>query len=593
MNELRVPGALATWITVAAIALTITAFPSAAGAAHHHRDHDHGHRHHRTWYVRAAARPRTRRANGSRRAPFRSLAAAERASRPGDTIVILPSPLSTPPLDGGIALKRRQTLRGAGPRVLGGHARTALPRIANTSASSHHGDAVELANGATVRNLVIGPTTRGGIYGADVRHVTIADNDVSATNSSCTTGFVVQPFTLPTLAPGVGVPFGSGLPNGWAAIMIDESRTASNVAITGNYVHDGSCADGIDVRASGTARVAANVARNTLTRLHQGASQQSVLAVGMQTTGTARLTAHVTHNAETYIGNATVGDFGNADSEGLFANSAGRSRLIERADHNTFAHGLGHLSANCFEAAASNGGPTMHLVLRDSTCDYVVGDILEADNLSRDSTMTFLVDHVRAAHSTFVGSEPFHQVEPGDDGDCMLEVASGAASSTSVTISDSQLTDCVADGVGVVSNVVDGAGKPVRSLRFDIDRSRITDNRQSNLRVANATPIDDLAGRVQRSDLSRSAGTLIALENLDSTGATHARLDLGGGSLGSLGQNCISGGSPLDVELVRYNAAAEHDWWGSPGGPGSGSVFAAGGSLDTSKPLARPPAGTC
>ena len=56
--------------------------------------------------------------NGSARAPFNSLAAVEAASNAGDTIVVLPAPLTVPPLDGGIALKPYQKLIGAGPRVV-------------------------------------------------------------------------------------------------------------------------------------------------------------------------------------------------------------------------------------------------------------------------------------------------------------------------------------------------------------------------------------------------------------------------------------------------------------------------------------------
>jgi hypothetical protein len=162
-----------------------------------------------------------------------------------------------------------------------------------------------------------------------------------------------------------------------------------------------------------------------------------------------------------------------------------------------------------------------------------------------------------------------------------------------VKITDSQLTNCVADGLGVVSNVVDGVGAPVKKLSFDIERSRIGNNQQSNLRIANVTPVKDLEGKIQRSDMSQSAGTPVILEGLDTSGGTHAKLDFGGGKLGSVGRNCIYGGAPLDAELVRYSAAARNNWWGQRGGPLPGRVIASGGSLDTAQPLAHPPAGTC
>jgi hypothetical protein len=536
-----------------------------------------------SWYVKSGARAPGK---GTRAAPFASLRAVEAEARPGDTIVIEPVRVSAPPLNGGIALKPRQVLLGGGPPVAGHTARLRrLPVITNTSAMHLDGDAVRLANRTTVENLVIEGAYRGGIYGLDVARATVKGNDLSGTNTSCTAGFIVQPFELPTTLPGVGIPFSSGLPNGWAAIMLDESRRAARLLVEGNLVHDASCADGIDIRASRSARVVARVRNNRLYHLQQGSSQESVLAIGLQTTGRSRLNARVDQNSESYIGNATIGDFGQADSEGLFANSAGRSKLTEKADRNTFVHGLGHISANCVEDVASNGGPTMNFTLTNSTCNYVVGDVLEVDNLSAKATTAFSASHVVAANSTFVGGLTQAQAEPGDDGDCLLEVASGAASRTSVKLSDSQLSNCAADGLGVVSNVVDGTG-PVDKLSFDVENSRITENQASNLRVENVTPISHLDGKVETTDLSESPGSPVILRNLVTMGSTHATLDLGGGGLGSLGHNCIAGGEPDDVSTVRYDLAAEHDWWGAPGGPSPGSTLAIGGAINSSSPLA-------
>jgi hypothetical protein len=537
----------------------------------------------KTWYVRAAARSN---GSGSRRRPFPTLAAVQRASRPGDTIVILPAPVKVTPLDGGIRLKPRQRLVGAGPSVAGRTRQLKkLPALQNTGSTNLAGDAIRLSDRVTVRNVVVTTASRGGIYGRDVKGVYLHGNDVSATNTSCTTGFIVQPFELPTTAPGVGVPFSSGLTNGWAAIMVDETHLKTSVRIDRNSVHDAACADGIDVRASGTANVKVRVEANNLTRLKQDPTKQSILAIGMQTTGTAKLTAEVNRNRETYIGTASEQDFGEADSEGLFANGAGRSKLVERVDRNTFAHGLGHISANCFETVASNGGPTLDSTLTNSTCDYVVGDILEAANLSRDATLTFKIDHVRAAHSTFAGAQAFHQVEPGDDGDCLLEVASGAGSTTNVNITGSVFTDCVADGLGVISNVVDGSGA-AKHIGFSVRNSRIVANKLANIRIANVTPIDQLAARVEHTDLSQSAGTPIWLENADTSGATtHAAIDLGGGALNSPGHNCIFGGSQGDVVATRYDLDARHDWWGTPGGPAPGRVASTGSTVNTTPAL--------
>jgi hypothetical protein len=69
-----------------------------------------------------------------------------------------------------------------------------------------------------------------------------------------------------------------------------------------------------------------------------------------------------------------------------------------------------------------------------------------------------------------------------------------------------------------------------------------------------------------------------------------AILDLGGGALGSRGRNCLFDGALLDLEAMRYNVAAEHNWWGAPSGPAPGRVVASPGfTIDTSSPLHHPP----
>src|SRR5215468_2826745 len=143
-----------------------------------------GHADGREWYVSAAALVG---GDGSLQAPFNSLAAVQQASGPGDTIFVLPSPIQNAPLDGGIALKPGQRLIGAGSPVVGAAApvpikgpglpvqsagplavaAVTLPQITNTSANNS-GDAVTLANGTEVANLVISGTQRGGIYGLNV-----------------------------------------------------------------------------------------------------------------------------------------------------------------------------------------------------------------------------------------------------------------------------------------------------------------------------------------------------------------------------------------------------------------------------------------
>jgi hypothetical protein len=219
---------------------------------------------HHTWYVSAVAPSGGK---GSAQSPFNSLATVQAASGPGDTIVIVPSPVSSAPLDGGITLQRGQHLIGGGPAVLrqaepalaGGPPTLAavnlssLPRITNSTNQANSGDAIELADGTEVSNVVIAGSFRGAIYGVDVADVNLHGNDVSGQNTSGTNGFIVLPFFLEQYAAGVARDV--TLHAGWAGIMIDGNSVRGSANIAGNYVHDGSCGDGIDVRAMETSEI--------------------------------------------------------------------------------------------------------------------------------------------------------------------------------------------------------------------------------------------------------------------------------------------------------------------------------------------------
>lgn len=532
----------------------------------------------RTWYVKAGA---SARGHGSRRAPFNSLAAVQRASRPRDTIIVLPSPRATPPLDGGIALKLGQHLRGAG-RPVTGTGLTRLPRIANTRRERHSGDAVELAHGATVRNLVIGPSARGGIYGLNTTGVRVFGNDVSGQNTSCTTGFVVLPFILPTTAPGVGVPI-NGLPNGWAGIMVDADRRSGNVAIAKNVVHDADCGDGIDIRLNGSARVRAGISRNRVTRLKQGKQFMSLLAIGMQTQGTSRLSASIDHNSETEIGSS------GADSEGVFANLADRSHLRANITHNSWHNGIGGFSVNGMEMVITSGSPVASMRIADSSFSDSPGDLLEEINFGTNARMSLDLSHVIATRSNGPGNT---EAIPGNNGDCLVMGHTGAGDTTSLRMRSTQLTNCVNNGLTVASGVSNGSKGPARSLRFDIDHSRITGNRGDNIRVVTETELTDLQGKVQNTNLSGAGQYAVALEQLSGT-TQHSTLDFGGGPLGSAGRNCIFGARAADIEALGFRASARSNWWGRPGGPAPGRVIALNGSVDTSHALASSPQATC
>lgn len=538
----------------------------------------------RTWFVDAAARPG---GDGSSARPFGSLAAVEAASAPGDTITVRPALV---PLDGGIRLKPGQTLVGAGPAVAGIAEGGAAPALTNTGARLS-GDAVRLADGATVRNLRIRGTRRGAVYGRDVTGVRVVGNDVADHNTSCVRGFLIPQFNAPTNVPGVGIPIVGGLPNGWAGIMIDGGvRAGATAHVAHNVVHDAECGDGIDVRTWGTASYRVTIAGNDVHGLRQGPAFKSVLAIGVQARDRSSLVARISGNRQSDLGNPEDLNLGpeGADSEGVFVNGVGPSRLRAVVERNTYtnADGIGGFSANGLEAVTMGNGSHVSVLVKDSSFSGSPGDVIEEGALGTNAVLTMRLDHVVAERSSGVGNT---YLLPFNNGDCVLAGSLGAGNAVRLTVRDSVLRHCANNGLALGSNVVNGRG-PTESLSLDVDRTTIVGNSGSNLGVRNFTGLRSLSVRVQRSDLAGRAGPgpAVADVTIEDLGRTESeRIDLGGGALGSLGGNCVR--AVAGVEVVRYDVAARGVWWGRSGGPGLLTTLVVGGSLDTADPLAAAP----
>ena len=536
----------------------------------------------RTWYVRAGATTSA----GTAQQPFGSLAQVETNSQAGDVIVVMPA---DGVLDGGLQLKTNQTLRGAGPSVLS--VGDTAPRLTNTT-SRLAGDAIRLADGATVFNVRVTDAQRGAIYGLDVTGVRIIGNDISGQNASCTQGYLIPEFLAPTNVPGVGIRIAGGLPNGWAGIMIDAtSRQGVTMRIERNAVHDAECGDGIDVRLSGSATGVAAITRNSIHHLRQGERFKSVLAIGLQARDSASLTAVVDGNSQADLGNADDLNLAveGADSEGVFLNAVGPARLDATVSKNTYtnANGWGNFSANGLEMVSMGSGARMNAVVRDSTFSGSPGDVIEHGALGTDSVMTMTLDNVVAERSAGIGNT---FLLPFNNGDCVLAGSLGARNTVRLTVRDSVLRNCRNNGLSLGSNVVNGKG-PTTEVALDVSDSTITGNRGGNLGVRNFTKLDRLRVKVQRTNLSGSKGfgssiANFAAEDLGST--TSSVIDLGGGELDSGGANCIVGGL-LQANVVRFAVTARGNWWGRPTGPGLARTLALGGRLDAGSPLASAP----
>jgi hypothetical protein len=559
-----------------------------------------------TWYVSAAAAAG---GNGSASAPFNTLAAVQQVYGPGDTIMIEPAPLAVPPLNGGIALLPGQRLIGDGPPVVQSAAPlipngpsvivssglSSQPRITNTT-TYLSGDAVELANNTVVENLVIAGALRGGIYGQDALGLSITGNDVSGFNTSGTTGFVVQPFCLEQYAAGVANCGASGLPAGWAGILIDTANGRNTVSISNNYVHDGVCGDGIDIRGMNTGDVSVEIEYNFVTRLVQCSSVSTIEGIGTQVTGTSRLRATLFGNSE--ANNGSPG----ANMDSLFVNPAEAGILTETIDNNVYMNGIGGASTNGMEFILSNGSAQAKVEISNSFFQNNPGDMLEEFNRGGTGSRAELdLDNVIVEQTTFTGGLPVYgdpagsASTPDNTGECLGIGSVGANDTTILVMTDSSFTGCDNNGIEVTNNhpvTGDGTGNP-HTVSLDINHSIISGSRYYNLWVNDVTPLTNLRVMVQDSDLSSSVnGVAVAFDMQPSTGGTtSSQIDLGGGALGSAGRNCIFGGSIYNLEATGYNVFAEHNWWGTASGPPSGTVIESepGFKIDTSAFLQQPP----
>ena len=523
--------------------------------------------------------------------------------------MIEPSPLSVPPLNGGIALLPGQRLIGDGPPVVQftnplipngppvavSSSLSSLPQITNTT-TYLSGDAVELASNTVVENLVIAGALRGGIYGQDSLGVTLNGNDVSGFNTSGTTGFVVQPFCLEQYAAGVANCNTSGLPAGWAGILIDTGAGNNTISITNNYVHDGVCGDGIDIRGMNTGDISVDVEYNFVTRLVQCGSVRTIEGIGTQVTGTSRLRATLFGNTE--ANNGSPG----ANMDSLFVNPAEDGVLTETIDKNVYMTGIGGSSTNGMEFILSNGGAHAKVAISNSFFQNNPGDMLEEFNRGGTGSRAELdLDNVIVQQTTFTAGLPVYgdpsgtAASPDNTGECLGIGSVGANDTTILVMTDSSFTGCDNNGIEVTNNhpvTGDGTGNP-HTISLDINRSTISGSRYYNLWVNDVTPLTNLRVMVQDSDLSVSgSGVAVAFDMQPGTGGTtSSQIDLGGGALGSAGRNCIFGGAIYNLEATGYNVSAEHNWWGTASGPPSGTVIESepGFKIDTSAFLQQVP----
>ena len=88
---------------------------------------------------------------------------------------------------------------------------------------------------------------------------------------------------------------------------------------------------------------------------------------------------------------------------------------------------------------------------------------------------------------------------------------------------------------------------------------------------------------VEESEIVGAGGFALSVSN--GSGESVAVIDLGGGALGSKGQNIITGNMQGGFRLQGEKVTARNNWWGGA----APTVTGAGGTADMSSPLPAPP----
>ena len=241
---------------------------------------------------------------GTEKAPFTSLAEAESASGPGEEIRVLAPLPGSPPLDGGIALKAGQSLRGT-------QSADDPPPITNTDPQRRGGDVVTLADDSTVTGVLIVGAAGHAVVGRNVTGAVVSGNQIRGGNlaelTSVRTGGTaalgVPAFPKAIVAfiddgagaagargntvsrneiEGVREPGGELKRLGGAGIAL-HARGSSDVslAITGNRISDlgpGFPRSGILIDAQEDARVTLEIDDNRVTNAYQSSDGMLVVA---------------------------------------------------------------------------------------------------------------------------------------------------------------------------------------------------------------------------------------------------------------------------------------------------------------------------
>jgi hypothetical protein len=487
--------------------------------------------------------------------PFATLEQVETASRPGDTVRVMPAPR---PLDGGIQLKDGQRLIGLGDPVTKSAASGARPTVTNTTATRYQGDAIRLANNNVVENMHIDGATRAGIFGVNaarpqirgtlITNNMIQGNDLRRLERVWPEGLILYQsqgnhfggITLLACGPGA---------SSYCAMHAPERPAAANfgeAVIAGNVIRDSNL-EGImlltDTGAVGSFTITDTLVRDLSLNLPRPESFSPPVGI-------------VRSRAFT-----------------LIALNHSQVRLTMSRFHAENLSPVGNYATDGLVFLTGGDSPVVNARISDATVlnPRMVGEVNNGDSIEiqhRGTTNGILnIDMTR-----------LDLRDPASANIKILEAANPTNGIYNLTLSDSVLSNANTAGnldgqirLSGVSNGTKAFTLAVRNTKFSGFGGAIG--------ILNANNIDRLSVLVENSSLSDFTATpgampiaaITVTQPADKKIGT-AVIDLGGGSLGSRGRNRFVKNAGLDLSVSNANAgtapiqvdAAGNYWEGGP-----------------------------
>ena len=504
-----------------------------------------------TWHVKADAAAG---GDGSRSRPFATLEQVEQASRPGDTIRVLPS---TRPLDEGIQLKDNQRLIGDGVPVTRAAPAGARPTISNTTAR-YNGDGIRLANNNLVQNLHIDGASRAGIFGvnaarAEIRGNLITNNmiqgnDLRRLERLWPDGFVLYQsqgnhfggITLLACGPGASSYCTTHAPDRAAA------ANTGPVVIDGNVIRDSNL-EGIllltDTGAAATFTITNTIVRDLSLRLPAPESFTPPVPIVRSRAFTliALNRSQVTLTMSRFHAE-NVSPAGNYATDGLvFLTGGDRPVVNARVSDATVL--------NPTMAGEVNNGDSIEIQHRGTT-----GGVLNIE-------MTRLTLR-----------------DPASANIKILEAQNPTGGTYNLSVTDSVLSNANPAG-GLDGQIrLSGAANGLKAFNLVVRNTRFS-GLGGAIGILNANSVEAITVLVENSSMSEFTGPAGA-KPIAAVTVTHPAdktlgkliVDLGGGPLGSRGRNRFVGNPGFDIAASNANAttapivvAAANNYWG--GGP--------------------------